>query len=143
MLLENVYTTFQFFDRISNSYIDICLIFSFLMKNTINYSIFIKKGQKSNWQLQWVSQSLGRARKKTLWIHRTIVYKITKLLQKMLQSWTFREKDGIRNTANLTGRSPNKCCNYLSQWWVGFKFELTWDCLHLSFLIKCYLIYES
>ena len=30
------------------------------------------------------------------------------------------------------------CWNYLSQWWVEFKFELTWDCLQLSFLVKCY-----
>ena len=35
------------------------------------------------------------------------------------------------------------CCNYLSQWWVEFKFELTWDCLQLSFLIKCCQINES
>ena len=30
------------------------------------------------------------------------------------------------------------CSNYLSQWWVEFEFELTWDCLQLSFLMKCY-----
>ena len=30
------------------------------------------------------------------------------------------------------------CWYYFPQWWVEFKFELTWICLQLSFLIKCY-----
>ena len=35
------------------------------------------------------------------------------------------------------------CCNYLSQWWVEFEFDLTKDCLQLSFLIKCYYIIKD
>ena len=38
--------------------------------------------------------------------------------------------------SNKFNHQVNQCCNYLSQWWV--EFELTWNCLQLSFLIKCY-----
>ena len=62
-----VYTTFHIYDRISNSFIDICLIFSFSMKNTKIFYLN-KKGKKSNWQLQWVPQSLSRARKKNTFV---------------------------------------------------------------------------
>ena len=37
----------------------------------------------------------------------------------------------------VTGRSnENICCNFLSQSQVEFKFDMSWDCLQLSFLIK-------
>ena len=41
-----VYTTFHIYDRISNSFIDICLIFSFSMKNTKIFHLN-KKSKKS------------------------------------------------------------------------------------------------
>ena len=35
--------------------------------------------------------------------------------------------------STLVGVPSLHCCNYLSWWWVEFKFELTWDCLQFSF----------
>ena len=35
--------------------------------------------------------------------------------------------------------SMRNMCDYFLLWWsVEFEFELTWICLHFSFLIKCY-----
>ena len=44
----------------------------------------------------------------------------------------------IRSRPTVIHSPSFKCCNYLSQWWVEFEFDLTWDCLkQLRFQIKC------
>ena len=78
-----VYTTFHIYDRISNSFIDICLIFSFSMKNTKIFYLN-KKGKNSNCaKCATAMNSTKPCEEKNFWIHRTTFLKMIKLQSNM------------------------------------------------------------
>ena len=129
-----VYTTFHIYDRISNSFIDICLIFSFSMKNTKIFYLN-KKGEKSNWQLQWVPQSLSRARKKKHFcIHRTIFFKMIKLqsnlaIRNFLVALKFSLKPKVPYPYEVNGKLVTGNGSLSNRSYIDI-------CLIFSFLVK-------